>query len=206
MIEPLKEFCASHPTWGTCAGTLIKLKSKESCLIVVFFLLSGMICLADELTSSSQKQGGQAVVLIQFYFLHSAILHIQPHGAWQIGGLHCLVDRNHFGRQLQSFEEALQITDSALKPDQPFMGVFIRAPCVTRVNNEKRVKVLAQLDRKPHPLVVAVQQDHLLATAFHPEIFSTSNGNHNTDDVRWHQYFVKMVREWHVKQHNTTKD
>jgi 5'-phosphate synthase pdxT subunit len=88
------------------------------------------------------------------------------------------VTRNAFGRQVDSFEEDLEI-DEIEGP--PFRGVFIRAPVVNSVG--RGLKVLAQLgDGRP----VAVRQGRMLATAFHPEL---------TDDPRVHQMFVRMVED-----------
>ena len=94
-----------------------------------------------------------------------------PLGLMDIG-----VQRNAFGRQVDSFEQALQI--GPLEPE-PYNCIFIRAPIVIRVGSA--VEVLASLeDGRP----VAVRQGNLLATAFHPEL---------TDDPRVHQYFVSLV-------------
>ena len=68
--------------------------------------------------------------------------------------------RNGFGRQVDSFEQDLELVD--LGPT-PFHGVFIRAPVITRVGRE--VKVMATL---PDGQAVAVRQGNLLATSFHP--------------------------------------
>ncbi|MFD1126007.1 pyridoxal 5'-phosphate synthase glutaminase subunit PdxT [Lentilactobacillus raoultii] len=81
------------------------------------------------------------------------------------------VVRNGFGRQQQSFEADL--TFKALA--KPFHAVFIRAPYLKNVADN--VKVLASIEDK----VVAVAKDHVLATAFHPEL---------TGDVRLHEYFI----------------
>ena len=94
-----------------------------------------------------------------------------PLGLMDIG-----VQRNAFGRQVDSFEQELEITP--LSPE-PYHCIFIRAPVVIRVGPP--VDVLASLDDgRP----VAVQQGNLLATAFHPEL---------TRDTRVHQYFVSLV-------------
>jgi 5'-phosphate synthase pdxT subunit len=94
-----------------------------------------------------------------------------------LGVMDITVNRNAFGRQLESFELDLNITGL----DQvPFHAVFIRAPLVTAVNDDA-VEVLAQLADGG---IVAVRQGHLLATAFHPEL---------TGDSRLHQYFCDMV-------------
>ena len=86
------------------------------------------------------------------------------------------VSRNAFGSQVDSFEADLDI--ESIKGD-PFRGVFIRAPVVNRTG--EGVRVIAQLDDgRP----VAVRQDTMLATAFHPEL---------TDDDRVHDLFRRIV-------------
>ena len=86
------------------------------------------------------------------------------------------VSRNAFGSQVDSFEADLDI-ESVQGP--PFRGVFIRAPVVNRAG--EGVRVLAALpDGRP----VAVRQDTMLATAFHPEL---------TDDDRVHDLFRRIV-------------
>ena len=88
------------------------------------------------------------------------------------------VDRNAFGRQIDSFEENLHIT---CLDETPFHAVFIRAPKVTDVGED--VKVLATTQAES---IVAVQQGHWLATAFHPEL---------TQDNRLHQYFCDLIQK-----------
>ena len=95
-----------------------------------------------------------------------------------IGAMDITVDRNAFGRQIDSFETDLQIAGLA---GAPFHAVFIRAPVVTAV--EPSVDVLARLD---DGRIVAVRQGRLLATAFHPEL---------TDDLRLHASFCAIVKE-----------
>jgi 5'-phosphate synthase pdxT subunit len=80
-----------------------------------------------------------------------------------LGVMDILVDRNAFGRQIDSFETHLDIQGL----DDPFHAVFIRAP-VTLDDGR----------------IVAAQQGHLLATAFHPEL---------TDDTRLHEFFANIV-------------
>lgn len=95
-----------------------------------------------------------------------------PLGLMDIG-----VRRNAFGRQVDSFEQELDI---ASLPGDPYNCIFIRAPVVIRVGDS--VDVLASLeDGRP----VAVRQGNLLATAFHPEL---------TRDSRVHQYFCGLVQ------------
>ncbi|MEI8057841.1 MAG: pyridoxal 5'-phosphate synthase glutaminase subunit PdxT [Actinomycetes bacterium] len=101
-----------------------------------------------------------------------------------IGGLDVTVRRNAFGRQVDSFETNLHMT-AATFGDRPFHAVFIRAPWVEQVGDA--VTVLGTVTEHGVPgRIVAVQQGHLLATSFHPEL---------TGDLRVHEYFVEMVRE-----------
>jgi pyridoxal 5'-phosphate synthase pdxT subunit len=85
------------------------------------------------------------------------------------------VERNAFGRQVDSFEADLHVT---LLGDEPFHAVFIRAPRISRVG--PAVEVLARLR---DGVVVAARQGRLLATSFHPEL---------THDERFHRYFLSL--------------
>lgn len=93
-----------------------------------------------------------------------------------IGVMDTTIQRNAFGRQVDSFEADLSIP---VLGECPFRAVFIRAPVIERVGPE--VEVLARL---PDDTIVAAQQGNLLVTAFHPEL---------TDDQRFHRYFVQLV-------------
>jgi len=93
-----------------------------------------------------------------------------------LGLMDITVIRNAFGRQINSFEQDLTI--KSLDP-VPYHAIFIRAPIISRVGNE--VQILAALS---DGRAVAVQQNHLLATSFHPEL---------TRDVSLHKQFVQMV-------------
>ncbi len=100
-----------------------------------------------------------------------------------LGGLDILVRRNAFGRQVDSFEEDLDMPQLA-EPDRPMRAVFIRAPWVEEVGSQ--VEVLARVAAGPaQGRVVAVRQGNLLATSFHPEV---------TGDHRVHAYFLDLVR------------
>jgi len=81
--------------------------------------------------------------------------------------LDATVDRNAFGRQKDSFEAALDVAGL----NEPFPAVFIRAPVIDEVGDG--VEVLAEFDGRP----VAVRQNNVVGTAFHPEL---------TDDSRLH--------------------
>ncbi|MBT1190848.1 pyridoxal 5'-phosphate synthase glutaminase subunit PdxT [Rhodococcoides kroppenstedtii] len=112
--------------------------------------------------------------------LASEILDTRP-DAVHLDGLDVTVRRNAFGRQVDSFEADLEVTGV---PGEPVHAVFIRAPWVERVGPE--VEVLATVPAGPAAgRVVAVRQNSVLATSFHPEV---------TGDRRIHAMFVDMVR------------
>ncbi|QHC58465.1 pyridoxal 5'-phosphate synthase glutaminase subunit PdxT [Rathayibacter sp. VKM Ac-2760] len=97
-------------------------------------------------------------------------------GQSSFGGLDVTVRRNAFGNQLDSFETDLDIAGIG---DPPMHAVFIRAPVVEALG--ERATALATL---PDGRIVAVEQDNLLGTAFHPEI---------TGDYRFHELFLRRV-------------
>lgn len=125
-----------------------------------------------------------------------------------IGGLNVRVHRNHFGRQIESFEAPLQLPFLAGEADSsPFPGVFIRAPVVEEILSQgeseseqgPEVEVLAKLpgriDRMKSGVsqavtkddsgdIIAVRQGSILGTSFHPEL---------TDDARIHAWWLKQV-------------
>ncbi|WP_223703598.1 pyridoxal 5'-phosphate synthase glutaminase subunit PdxT [Sutcliffiella deserti] len=86
------------------------------------------------------------------------------------------VERNSFGRQVDSFEAELTIAGIA----NDFVGVFIRAPHIVEVGED--VEVLCKHDGR----IVAAKQGRFLGCSFHPEL---------TEDHRITQYFVNMVKE-----------
>jgi 5'-phosphate synthase pdxT subunit len=98
----------------------------------------------------------------------------EPDG--RIGLMDLTVQRNAFGRQIDSFEVDLPFAGL----DHPIHAVFIRAPTVQRVGPE--AEALATL---PDGRVVAARQGNLLATAFHPEL---------TPDVALHAWFIKSCQ------------
>ena len=98
-------------------------------------------------------------------------------GQQSLGGLDVAVRRNAFGSQLDSFETDL---DVAAFGEPPVHAVFIRAPIVESLG--PKATALAEL---ADGRVVAVQQDNLLGTSFHPEI---------TGELRFHEYFLDLVR------------
>ena len=95
----------------------------------------------------------------------------------RIGLMDLTVQRNAFGRQIDSFEVDLAFGGL----DRPLHAVFIRAPTVNEIGPE--AEALATLD---DGRVVAARQGNLLATAFHPEL---------TPDTRLHALFIEQCRQ-----------
>lgn len=89
------------------------------------------------------------------------------------GCMDVTVKRNAYGRQLGSFRADLNFAGERLQ------AVFIRAPYIERAG--AGVEILAETGGK----IVAARQNHMLATAFHPEL---------TDDLRVHAYFLRLIR------------
>lgn len=129
MMDALRSFAASRPTWGTCAGAILLAK------------------------------------------------HIVGQPA-HLGLMDMTIERNAFGRQIDSFVAELMVKGLG---DAPLRAVFIRAPVIVSVGPQ--VDVLARLD---DGRIVAAQQAHLLASSFHPEL---------TPDTRMHEYFVRMINK-----------
>lgn len=131
LMEPLRDFAAHKPMWGTCAG---------------------MIFMAKEIGMD------------------------QP----LLGVMDIVVERNAFGRQVDSFETMLDI-ETIGTGEQPMPAVFIRAPKLVETKSDARP--IAQL---ADSTMVAAQQGNMLVTSFHPEL---------TNDTRLHSYFVGLVQE-----------
>jgi 5'-phosphate synthase pdxT subunit len=132
LMDPLRDFAAEKPVWGTCAG---------------------MIFMAKEI--------GQDQPLL--------------------GVMDIVVERNAFGRQVDSFETDLNVSvfENGMKNSTPFPAVFIRAPRLIEVRGETEV-----LSRLNNGTAVAAQEGHWLVTAFHPEL---------TGDDRFHRYFIQLA-------------
>ena len=98
-----------------------------------------------------------------------------------LGLMDIKVQRNAFGRQVDSFETDLEIDElmKATGTEHAYHAVFIRAPLIESVSGN--AKVLSALE---DGRIVAAQEGHLLATSFHPEL---------TSDTRFHEYFVSLA-------------
>ena len=154
--------------------------------------VSGLILPGGESTTMRQ--------LIERWGLHQPILDLAASGApifgtcagmivlaREIAGgeppilalLDVTVERNAFGRQLESFEAELQVP---VLGDTPVHGVFIRAPIVDRTGPE--VDILARLG---DGRIVAVRERNIVATAFHPEL---------AGETRFHRLVATMAAEY----------
>jgi pyridoxal 5'-phosphate synthase pdxT subunit len=130
-------------------GLLEPLRKAISAGLATFATCAGMIVLARDVVDGMADQRG-------------------------LGLLDIGVRRNGYGRQVDSFEAALDVIGLGGKP---FPGVFIRAPLV---ESNGAVEVMAEHDGHP----VAVRQGRIIALCFHPEL---------TSDLRLHREFVKLA-------------
>ena len=94
------------------------------------------------------------------------------------------IQRNAFGRQVNSFEVGLDVPalSAVSEENPPFDSVFIRAPLIESVDAED-VEILSSLE---DGTIVAAKQGNLLATSFHPEL---------NDDDRFHRLFLTMIKK-----------
>jgi 5'-phosphate synthase pdxT subunit len=99
-----------------------------------------------------------------------------------IGGLDVTVQRNFFGSQQQSFIKNIEYPKEFNKVGK-YPAIFIRAPIIKTVNND--TKILALCDEN----IVAVQQNNILGTSFHPELSS---------DFSWHEYFIHLINKFTI--------
>ncbi len=97
----------------------------------------------------------------------------------QLGVLDVVVERNAFGRQVDSFEADLQVAGL----DEPMHAVFIRAPWIAKAaGNVEILATVTDPNGEVHPVVV--RQGPILATSFHPEL---------TEDTRIHEMLLDLV-------------
>ena len=89
------------------------------------------------------------------------------------GVLDVVIERNAFGRQHESFEVDLDIP---ILGKELFRGIFIRSPIINNVGES--VNILTKLNDK----IVAVKQNNIIGTSFHPEL---------STDRRLHELFIK---------------
>ena len=94
-----------------------------------------------------------------------------------LGALDIEVERNSFGRQYESFESELDISGVG----NNYKGVFLRAPAVISIGPQ--VQILSKFDGK----IIAVKQNNIIGTSFHPEL---------SNDYRLHRFFIDLIANW----------
>ncbi len=101
-----------------------------------------------------------------------------------LGIMDIVVERNAFGRQVDSFEADLDVEalNNGSNNNPPFPAVFIRAPRLVSVQGETEI-----LSTLADGTAVAAREGKWLVTAFHPEL---------TGDHRFHQYFIELVEQY----------
>lgn len=135
-------------------GTLQEIKNRISKGMPVLGTCTGLIMLAKEVHDRFVSDVKQPI----------------------LGIMDVIVERNAFGRQIDSFEADLEIPAIG---KEKFKGVFIRAPVIQKAGSG--VKVLCKLNE----IVVAAQQNNIIGVSFHPEL---------TNDTRVHRFFLENVR------------
>ena len=129
------------------SGLFDPISSRIADGMPVFGTCAGMILLASEILDGRSDQRSFSAIDIS-------------------------VRRNAFGRQVDSFEGAINSSVG------DFQGIFIRAPRIERVGDG--VEVLGSINNEP----VLVRQGNVLAASFHPEL---------SNDARLHEYFVSIT-------------
>jgi len=89
------------------------------------------------------------------------------------------VERNAYGRQIDSFEELLSINLDGSQNGRKFNSIFIRAPKILNVG--EKVEILGKFGQE----AVLIRENNIIASTFHPEL---------TDDLRIHRYFISMIK------------
>jgi 5'-phosphate synthase pdxT subunit len=154
-----------------CAGVIIP--GGESTTIGKLAVQYHLIEPLRELARSGKPLWGTCAGLI---FMAKDVQRDQP----LLGLMDVTVQRNAFGRQVDSFEANISI--KGVDGDKPFHAIFIRAPLIEAVG--QGVDVLARVEKDSEAVIVAAQQGNLLVTSFHPEL---------SNDDRFHRYFLKMA-------------
>ena len=93
-----------------------------------------------------------------------------------LGLIDVQVKRNAYGRQIDSFEDFINLKFS---PEKDYLAIFIRAPGFENIGPQ--VELLAEHQSQP----VLLREKNVLISSFHPEL---------TDDLRVHSYFIDIIK------------
>jgi pyridoxal 5'-phosphate synthase pdxT subunit len=96
-----------------------------------------------------------------------------------LGLMDIVVERNAFGRQIDSFVTNIHVSVFSNGDKKPFKAVFIRAPRLIETKGDARI-----IARLPNGEPVAAREGIWLATSFHPEL---------TSDIRFHEFFLESI-------------
>ncbi|CAH6718692.1 probable pyridoxal 5'-phosphate synthase subunit Sno3p [[Candida] jaroonii] len=165
----------------------------ESTAISLISQRTGLLKPLMDFVKSNKPIWGTCAGLI---FLSKQIINGKP-GQQILGGMDIQVERNAFGRQLDSFQQNLDFS-SFIPELTDFPTVFIRAPVISKILNDEQqsddadviyskndyvndrpVEVLHKLD---NGFIVAVRQGNKLGTSFHPEL---------SENHKFHQWFLQ---------------
>jgi len=174
---------------GRCDALIIP--GGESTTIALLARLSGVLEPLREFVKQKPVWGTCAGAIL----LSKAVKGAKKGGQDLLGGMSITIARNGWGSQIESFEADLYVL-GLRNPEQPYTGLFIRAPVVLELNPsplDPPIEVIAQLSPNllPTSLVghsdepktfVALRQGRHFLTTFHPEL---------TNDDRFHEYFIK---------------
>jgi len=164
----------------------------ESTTIALLARISGLLEPLREFVKQKPVWGTCAGAIL----LSQSVEGAKKGGQELLGGMSISIARNGWGSQVESFEVDLAIC-GLRHPEEPFVGVFIRAPVVlslTPTSSDPPIEVIARLppgllppslqslDENDPKTVVALRQGYHFLTTFHPEL---------THDNRFHEYFVR---------------
>ena len=108
--------------------------------------------------------------------------HVSNHPMEPLGLINASIERNSYGRQVDSFIDSLELKlDGKITA---FEGVFIRAPKIQTVGPDVNVLGLNKLEQSSEETVVLAENERVLIATFHPEL---------TEDNLVHRYFVDKV-------------
>ncbi len=157
LRQAIADFAKTKPLFGTCAGLIL----MSQAILTLNKCKSGNSSPAQ----ASKLQYSDKVPGYEQHSLPFALLDIE-------------VERNAFGRQVDSFQADLQLCSVCFQTGV-FPAFFIRAPRIRRW--AEQVQVLASLDEEP----VLIEQGLHLAASFHPEL---------TSDPRIHLHFLRKIQ------------
>ncbi|KAF8905761.1 SNO glutamine amidotransferase family-domain-containing protein [Gymnopilus junonius] len=155
----------------------------ESTTIALVARLSGVLHPLKEFIKVKPVWGTCAGAIL----LSEAVENAKKGGQELLGGMSITIARNGWGSQVESFEAPLEV-DGLRNAEQPFTGVFIRAPVVLKLNptpTSPPIKVVSKLSPDLLPPSLS-SPDH----SGEPKIFVALR-QELTEDNRFHEYFVK---------------